>query len=118
MMPASAIEVLRGVNQKLRVGLNRFRPEHASCLAIQPQELSELRQAIHHAAESMATLPTDLRNSELENEILQYKLNLEKLSLLLPSFQGRMLAERIRLETALKMVAGAAAWAQTSKKTF
>jgi hypothetical protein len=55
---------------------------------------------------------------ELKNESLQYRGNLEQLKHLLHDLQGRLLVEKVRLESATNHIAAAAAWAGTSTKTL
>jgi superfamily I DNA and/or RNA helicase len=54
----------------------------------------------------------------LEKEALEYRSNLEKLKHFLPDLQVRLLAEKLRLESARTHVASAAAWARANKKTL
>ena len=69
------------------------------------------------ASECLRHLPpqSEIRIS-IAKEALEYRSNLEKLKHFLPDLQGRLLAERARLETARNHVAAAAAWARASKK--
>jgi hypothetical protein len=116
-MPDDGLATLRAVNKNLKSALVRFRPEQQHCSAIKPQELSDLRSAILHAADCVRGISPQVA-PELKNESLEYRSNLEQLKLLLPDFQVRLLAEKSRLEVAKAHVAAAAAWAGGSTTTF
>ncbi len=78
-----------------------------------------MRRRLKMARESLKEIQTGPQvGSELADEIARYRGNLLELKKTLPRFQMRLLAERSRLETARTQVRGAAAWAQTNKKTL
>ena len=130
-MPSDALTILRQVNDNLRLALKRFRPEQKRCSAIAPGELSGLLAELlrggecirNLAAHSAVILPMDrpARDQEaatLEQEMREYRNNLEKLRSFLPDLHARLLAEKARLENAQTHLAAVAAWARASKRTL
>lgn len=123
-MPPDALETLRQVNENLRSALVRLRPERKHCSSIRPQDFSDLLGQLLRAAECLRRRP---KHSEaivaevavvLEKESLEYRGNLEKLKHFLPDLHIRLLAEKLRLETARTHVAAKAAWARASKQSL
>jgi len=114
-----ALETIRQVNANLRSALIGLRPERKHCSTITPRDFSDLLTHLLRAAECLRRRP---RPSEaaaaFEKEALEYRAHLEKLKQFLPDLQGRLLAEKARLETERTHVAAAAAWAQASHKTL
>ncbi len=118
-MPPDALETLRQVNEYLRSALLRLHPDQKHCSAIRPQEFSDILTQLLRAAECLRVrLASSEAHAALETESLEYRGNLEELKQFLPDLQGRLLAEKSRLETARAHVAAATAWAQASKKTL
>ena len=114
-MPPRSLEILREVNGYLRRALVSFRPERRHCSTITPQDFTIILDQLLRAASVRDPFePT----TEFEKELLEYRSNLEKLTQLLPDLQGRLLAEKARLESARSQLASAAVWAQTSKTTL
>jgi len=118
-MPGEAIATLRQVNDGLRSTLVRLHPEQSLCSTITPEdfsaiigEISRARQCLQHFA------PGTEATAAIEKELLEYRDNLEKLKQFLPDLHGRLLAEKVRLETANNKLAAAAAWAQANEKTL
>lgn len=119
MMPPDTLEALRQVNDNLRSALIRLRPERKPCSAIRPQDFSDLRSQIRHAAECFRQPPLDSEAvTAFEKESLEYRNNLEKLKRFLPDVHARLLAEKSRLEKARSHVTAAAAWGRASRNTF
>jgi hypothetical protein len=117
MMPPDTLETLRQVNDSLRSALIRLRPEQKDCSAIRPQDFSDILSQLLGAAECLGRLPLNSgAGGTLEQESLEYRSNLEQLKQFLPDLQGRLLAEKARLENAQLHVAAAAAWTRASKK--
>ncbi|HKM85016.1 MAG TPA: hypothetical protein VJW96_02345 [Terriglobales bacterium] len=118
-MPPDALETLRQVNGNLRSALIRLRPERMHCSTIKAQDFSDILSQLRRAAECLRRLPSHSEAATaLEQESLEYRSNLEKLRHFLPDVQGRLLAEKSRLETARNHLAAAASWDRASKKTF
>jgi hypothetical protein len=118
-MSSATTESLRIVNGNLRAGLARLQPEpNASCL-LKTEDLSDLHAVVLCAARCRRSLASDgVPDGELEKEICEYRSNIEKLAKVLLSVQGRLLAEKARLQNAQSHVAATNAWAQASKDTL
>jgi hypothetical protein len=99
-MSGPAIEVLQLVNRSL------------------PTEFTELLAELQRAATCLRTLPSAVRNAKMALEVVEYRSHVQQLGKILPSVQGRLLIEKVRLETARMHTATAAAWAQGSKTTL
>jgi hypothetical protein len=112
--PEDNLAILRAANKHLRLVLIRLRPEQQHCSSIKPEDLSDLRTEIQRAADCVQGASLAPQASELRNESLEYRRNLEQLKHLLPDLQIRLLAEKSRLEGEKKHVAAAAAWAGAS----
>jgi len=118
-MTSDAFQTLRQVNKNLRSALHRLRPEQTHCSAIQPQEFAELLSEIVRAADCLQRRPVPANaDPALQQESLEYRINLEKLRVFLPELQRNLLAEKSRLEAAQAHVAAAATWARASSGTL
>ena len=118
-MPAEAIETLRQVNDRLQSTLVRLHPERSLCSTITPEDFSAIIREISRARECLQQLSPDTDTAvPVEKELLEYRDNLEKLKQLLPDLHGRLLTEKLRLETVNNNLAAAAAWAQANEKTL
>ena len=111
-MPPGPVETLREVNSDLRRVLVHFQPERRHCSTIAPQDFVVVLDQLLRAASSRNSLES---SAELEQELLDYRGNLEQLQRLLPDLHGRLLAERARLESARSQLAAAAVWAEVRK---
>ncbi|HTR26011.1 MAG TPA: hypothetical protein VMI10_18705 [Terriglobales bacterium] len=114
-MPADSVEMLRAINAHLRGVLIWLRPERKHCTAVTPQDFMAILEQLMRAA---ALRDSSRPSRELEKEILEYRDNLKELKRMLPDLQGRLLAERARLETTRSHLAAAAIWAKARKSTF
>jgi hypothetical protein len=112
-------ESLRIANGQLRDALARLQTDANAPWLLNPGELSDLLAIVSHAASCRRGLASDLvPAAELENEICEYRNNLEKLAQVLPSLQGSVLAEKARVQNAQSHVAATNAWVQASRSTF
>ncbi|MGA3194162.1 MAG: hypothetical protein ABSD39_04095 [Terriglobales bacterium] len=139
MTPTDALEIMRRVNDNLRSALLRLRPERRHCSTLRPQDFSDLLGHLVQASECLKNIPSAesamaaqevapeqeasqkkdrLQQEALAREALEYRGNLETLKRFLPDLHVRLMAERVRLETARSHVAAAAAWAGVNKKTL
>jgi hypothetical protein len=119
MMPSDALETLYQVNEYLHWALIRLGPQQKHCSTIRAQDFFDILNQLLRASDCLRGLPPgSALPSALEKEALTYRGNLEKLENFLPDIHARLLAEKVRLETAQTHLAGAAAWAQASKKTL
>ena len=117
-MPPDPLETLRQVNENLRSALTGLRPERRHCSSIRPQDFFGILQQILRVAECLRNPHSSRATAAFENELLDYRGNLEAFRRFLPDLQIRMLAERSRLESARSHVAAVAAWARVNKKTL
>jgi hypothetical protein len=133
MTPPDTVEILRQVNDSLRLALIRLRPDQKQTSTITPQDFSDLLSQLLRAGQCLRSQPTNSQAAAgeaqanetqandaaaIELESLDYRHNLEKLQQFLPDLHARLLAEKARIETAQTHVAAAAAWARASKKTL
>ncbi|MGP0099364.1 MAG: hypothetical protein ACLPHI_20180 [Terriglobales bacterium] len=115
MLP-DALDTLRQVNQNLRAALLNLRPERKHCSAIKPQDFSDILSQLLRAAETLRCPPADTEAAAaLRKETHEYRRILEKLKCFLPDLQGRLLAEKSRLQAVRSQVAATAAWADARK---
>ncbi len=110
---------LAAINAKLRAILSSWQSETAVPAAITPQTLIDLLADLHNAAELLRGVPSgSAQDPELEKVIGTYRQNVEQLEKTLPAIQGRLLAEKARLESVRAHLAAATAWAEARKKTL
>jgi hypothetical protein len=111
---------LRETNQRLQAWLRSMvKPSGQLCVATPDcitALLSELLQA--GAALREQALPTRGIDPELDDELEQYRHNIERLRDVLPSIHSQLLVERARLEVQRARVHSADEWAQTSRQTL
>ena len=118
-MSSATTESLRIANGSLRAGLARLQPEPNADWLLKPEDLTDLRAVVLRTASCWRSLaPDGVPDAELEKELCEYRNNIEKLAQVLPSAQGRLLAEKARLENAQSHVAATNAWAQANKNTL
>jgi len=118
-MSSETAATLRLANTSLRAWLVRLSAEPIALSPIQAQDLHDLLAELLRTSGclrsgSAGTSP-DL---ELETEIADYRTNLESLAKVLPSVQGRFLAERARLQIEQSHIAARKAWAEASRRTL
>ena len=110
---------LRLANSSLRAWLVRLRAEPMGLTEIQAKDLHDLLAELLRASGALQSgrreSPAD---AELEAEIAEYRSHLEALSKVLPNVQGRLLAERARLQIEQAQLAARKAWAEASRRTF
>jgi chromosome segregation ATPase len=66
------------------------------------------------AGDGLQNAATEPANQELQEEMNQYRRNLEHLQALLPEVHARLLTERAHLESERSHLEAASAWAQAS----
>ncbi len=103
-MSSETAATLRLANTSLRAWLVRLHAEPVALTQIQASDLQNLLAELLRTSGclrtgSAATAP----GTELENEIAEYRTNLESLAKALPSVQGRLLAERARIKSSNPM---------------
>lgn len=110
---------LRLTNTSLRAWLVRLRAEPVGLSEIQAKDLQNLLAELIRASSFLrGACPGAPENGELENEIAEYRTHLESLTQVLPSVQGRLLAERARLQIEQAHLAARKAWAEASRRTL
>ncbi|HEY3971868.1 MAG TPA: hypothetical protein VGM18_02625 [Candidatus Sulfotelmatobacter sp.] len=82
-----------------------------------PQQMAGLLSELMRVGEWLRILPED-RDTDLEEELSEYRKNVECLRALLPSMHAALLRERARLEQERARVEGAAEWARRSRQTL
>jgi len=118
-MATDTIATFERVNAALRFALARFQPQRNRCSAVQAKELCTLRHHISNVAVYLRDLPaTAVEDPALEQQIAEFRHNLENLKHALPEFHSRLLAEHARLAAAHTHSAAASAWVQTNKETL
>jgi hypothetical protein len=114
-------ETLHEINSRLRVLLNSLapNPNHSNTPshAATPQQMAGLLSELMRAGQWLRALPTD-HGPAVEQELDEYRKNVEHLRTALPSIHNTLLRERARLEQERACVASAAAWAGTSRQTL
>lgn len=107
---------LQAVNQKLRLITSQV-AERNYAPAITAGELRELVSILRrigvwlHAKNTAPTIA-------LENDVQEYRENLERLHRALPAFHAWLLVERTRLERDRAHSVAASNWADCNKNTF
>ncbi len=118
-MASTAAESLRRVNADLRARLARLQPEQNEPWLVKAEDLSELQAVISRAANLRRDIaPDSPPDEELRKEISDYRSNVEELAKILPSVQGRLLAEKARLQDAQSHVAAIGAWVRANSETL
>ena len=85
--------------------------------AATPEQMSDLLSELMRAGQRLRALP-EKRDGNLEQEICEYRREVDRLRSFLPAIQASLLAERARLERERERLHGAAAWAEASLQTL
>jgi hypothetical protein len=118
-MSNESAATLRLANTSLRAWLVRLRAEPIALSPVQADDLQGLLAELLRASGCLRIGPGEKPNdAELENEIAEYRTNLESLAKVLPSVQGRLLAERARIQIEQSHIAARKAWAEASRRTL
>jgi hypothetical protein len=118
-MSSETAATLRLANTSLRAWLVRLKAQPIALSPIQAQDLHDLLAELLSNSICLRTGSAGAATStELENEIADYRTNLESLAKILPSVQGRFLAERARLQIEQGHIAARKAWAEASRRTL
>jgi len=115
------VRELRETNSRLSQCLDslipsRMRPFAPACPAT-PQQMAGLLSELLRAGDWLRALPQE-REPELEQELNQYRRNVERLRQVLPAIHSTLLEERSRLEQERARVESAAEWARRSRETL
>ena len=116
-MPGVIAEGLRTTNSRLcaelvRLGMN-------TSVAFAAVDLAGLLAEITRTADIIRGAPPDLiRDANVQQELREYRGNLEQLWKILPSVHVRLQVERDRLKTALEHVQTATTWAHANQDSL
>jgi hypothetical protein len=112
---------LRETNSRLGFWLDRMikheTPERHASRKLIPQQMAALLSELMRAGHWLREVPRD-PEPEVEQELNQYRKNVERLRDLLPSLQAALLEERARLEQERARVRSAVEWARRSRQTL
>jgi hypothetical protein len=118
-MSSETAATLRLANTSLRAWLVRLHAEPVALTQIQASDLQNLLAELLRTSGCLRTGSAGATPGiELENEIAEYRTNLESLAKALPSVQGRLLAERARIQVEQSHMAARKAWAEASRRTL
>ncbi len=117
LAPDPLTEDLHATNSRLSFWLDSLIGPHRQMRPATPQQMAGLLSELMRAGQWLRALPCD-RDSELEEELSQYRKNVERLRELLPTIHGTLLRERARLEQERARVESAAEWACRSRQTL
>lgn len=92
-------------------------PLNASPRAATAQQMATLLSELMRAGQWLRSLPCE-KDAALERELSEYRQQVERLRVLLPSIHQTLLGERARLEQERARVVSAAEWAQRSRQTL
>jgi hypothetical protein len=113
-------QALHETNSRLRSSLDHL-PDSASPAALPrpatPQQMAELLSELRIAGQWLRTVPAE-KTPRLEQELREYRKNVERLRELLPSIHGALLRERARLEQERARVRSAREWVDRSRQTL
>ena len=127
--PAELAESLHQTNARLAFFLDNLLPDGkpaelslnspstATEPSATPQQMGALLSELMRAGKWLRSLPSE-KNSELEQELSEYRRQVERLRALLPSIQQTLLGERARLERERARVVSASEWAHRSRQTL
>ncbi|MGP0020480.1 MAG: hypothetical protein ACLPHP_18070 [Candidatus Sulfotelmatobacter sp.] len=85
--------------------------------AATPQQMAALLSELMRAGQWLRSLPCE-KDATLERELSEYRKQVERLRMLLPSIHQTLLGERARLEQERARVVSAAEWARSSRQTL
>jgi hypothetical protein len=112
---------LHETNRRLSVLLNSLPAptDHAEdqSRAATPQQMSGLLSELMRAGEWLRAMPKE-SGAALEQEISEYRRQVERLRERLPLIHGELLRERARLELERERVRSASEWARLSRQTL
>jgi hypothetical protein len=116
-MGTKTMQSLISANARIRLLLAARQTPGTSVGTIQLHDIRGLAQDMARVGQMLRELPTEIGDSDLRREVVEYRTNVERLGQVLPSLQGWLLAEKARLQAARGHLAAAAAWAQACDKT-
>jgi len=90
---------------------------HPSPRAATPPQMAALLSELMRAGQWLRSLPSE-KDTALEQELSEYRKQVERLRTLLPSIHSTLLGERARLEQERARVVSAGEWARRSRQTL
>jgi hypothetical protein len=117
----SLIESIRGANRRLGSQLETLSARQAAHSAVlRPENMAALLSELLSAGASLRAQPLPTRgiDDQLDRELDEYRLHVERLRGLLPSLHQELLAERARLEARRSRVVSVTEWARASRQTL
>lgn len=129
MMPFTASDTLarnlRETNARLTLWLDSLVANPASfsaqARAASPQQMASLLSELMRAGGWLRDVQAsggENKNAAVEQELSEYRKNVERLRDLLPSIHGALLKERSRLEQERSRVESTAEWVRGSRQTL
>lgn len=119
-VPGQLAAELREVNHRVRWWLDSLAPScdrYSVARVPTPEQMSGLLSELLRAGECLRNRPRET-DSELEEEVAEYRAQVERLRDLLPMMQRALLTERARLEQERERITAAQHWARASQQTL
>jgi hypothetical protein len=121
LAPGLLAQNLRETNSRLCLWLESLAPDpaqpSAQAHAPTPSQMAALLSELMRVGGWLRGLPPD-KDPMLEQELNNYRKNVERLRDLLPLIRSALLQERARLEQKRARVQSAAEWARRSRQTL
>jgi hypothetical protein len=116
----SRVQTLREANHRLPEWLEVVVARHEQAAVATPEQMSALLTELLKAGEGLRSepIPEQGVDPELDDELDQYRRNVERLKRMLPAIHSQLLLERARLEFQRAHVQAAAEWARASRRTL
>ena len=116
----SRSEELRETNGRMRTMLDTAVSQQQQPAFTTPEQMAALLSELLRAGAVLRVGPLPAKGSdpELESELHEYRLHVERLKAFLPSIHHQLLAERARLEIQRTRVRSIADWARASRQTL
>jgi len=117
---SSLLLSLRDTNRRLGPWLDSITSRPGNPAAATPEQLTAVLSELLRVGALLRAqpLPPHGDDPDLDGELAQYRLQVERLRALLPSIHRHLLAERARLEAQRARVRSAAEWARASRQTL
>lgn len=118
LAPGELAVELRELNHRFRFwldGLANYDLPHCAARAPTPEQMSGLLSELLRAGECLRRRPQET-TSELEEEVAEYRRQVQRLRDFLPLMQSALLKERSRLEQERERVSAAQHWARASRQ--
>ena len=116
----SPVQTLREANRRIPDWLDCVIARKEQAAVATPEQMAGLLSELLKVGEGLRAepIPGHGVDPELDNELEEYRRNVERLQRMLPVIHSQLLVERARLEFQRARVQAAAEWARTSRRTF